>query len=252
MSPVLPFDVLVLIIDFVGENKDTNLLRELALVSHSFLQICSKHLFATVELRDAIPNYLASSKRGFIKLLKSRPDVINYIRKLRYMVTCNSDDDHLLLPLLSKFLPTTSRLNCLKITTSCQDWNTLDTSLTSALLHLMRLPTINHIDLSFIQNFPLSSLTPSVNLHRFDIYNLRRIGGEDSSSEIAVQLETMPKIREFRTSESSLLTTKLLHAKTQDGRPAFNFTDLRRLSMSFIRREDERNIRYLLQNAQVT
>jgi hypothetical protein len=60
----------------------------------------------------------------------------------------------------------------------------------------------------------------------------------------------MPKIREFNTSDSSLLTTKLLHAKMQDGRPAFNFMDLRRLSMSFITRyEDERNFRYLLQNA---
>ena len=46
----LPFDIIVLIIDIVGENKDINLLKELALVSHSFLQICSKHLFATVEL----------------------------------------------------------------------------------------------------------------------------------------------------------------------------------------------------------
>jgi hypothetical protein len=61
----------------------------------------------------------------------------------------------------------------------------------------------------------------------------------------------MPKIREFHTSESSLLTTKLLHAKRQDGRPAFNFMDLRRLSMSFTQFEDERNIRYLLQNAKL-
>jgi hypothetical protein len=48
-------------------------------------------------------------------------------------------------------------------------------------------------------------------------------------------------------SDSSLLM-KLLHAKMQDGRPAFNVTDLRRLSISSVWREDE-NIRYLLQNA---
>ena len=57
MSPVLPFDIIALIIDTVGENKDTKLLKELALVSHSFLQICSKHLFATVELYNANPSY---------------------------------------------------------------------------------------------------------------------------------------------------------------------------------------------------
>ena len=58
----------------------------------------------------------------------------------------------------------------------------------------------------------------------------------------------MPKIREFHTSRCPVLTTKLLHAKRQDGRPAFNFTDLRRLSICF---QDERNIRYLLQNAKL-
>ena len=251
MSSVLPFDIIVLLIDIVGENNDTDLLKELALVSHSFLQICNKHLFATVELHDAVPKYhLASSKKGFIKLLKSRPDVINYIRKLRYKVTRNNDDDHLLLPLLSNLLPTISRLNCLAFSASMLDWNTLDSSLTSAVLRLMHLPTINHIDLSYIKNFPLSSLTPSINLHRLDILYLNRSDRpeEDSCPEIVIQL---PKIREFHTSGSSLLTTKFLHAKRQDGQPAFNFMDLRRLSTGFSRSEDEQNIRYLLQNAKL-
>ena len=55
----------------------------------------------------------------------------------------------------------------------------------------------------------------------------------------------MPEIREFRTLDSTLLTAKLLNAKLQDGRPAFNFIDLRRLSMSSIY-QDEQNLRYLL------
>ena len=45
MPSVLPFDIIAQIIDVVGKkNKDTDLLKELALVSHVFLQICSKHL----------------------------------------------------------------------------------------------------------------------------------------------------------------------------------------------------------------
>jgi len=241
MLPVLPFDIIALIIDIVG---DTDLLKELALVSHSFLQICSKHLFATVELHDGQPGhyYRASSKKGFIKLLKSRPDVVKYISTLTYRVGYNiNDDDHLLLPILSNF-PTISRLNCFKITTpfsSRFDWNTLDSSLKSAFLHLMHLPTINHIDLSSIKNFPLSSLTPSVNLLRLDMSHLSPFE-EDGSPGIAVRLEIMLKSREFLTSWSPLLTTKLLHAKRQDGR----------LSMSLILFE-ERDIQYLLQNAKL-
>ena len=249
MSPVqgLHYDIIAEIIDIIGETKNQNVLKELALVSHSFLQICRKHLFATIKLHSA--NYSiassSSSKKGFVKLLKSRPDAINYIRKLTYEVSDNNDDDHLLSPILSNFLPTVSRLNSLTIIASHRDWNTLDSSLTSAFLHLMRLPTINHIDLSYIKNFPLSSLTPSVNLLRLDLVYLKHFEYFDEN----LQSDTMPKLREFRTSYSSLLTTKLLRAKRRDGQPAFNFTDLRRLSMSLSYFEDEQNIRYLLQNA---
>ena len=268
MSAALPFEIIAQIIDNVGENKDIILLKELALVSHSFLQICNKHLFATIELHDAVPNcHIPSSKRGFIKLLQSRPDVVKYIRKLTYRVGSrpsefpfwcirpipDNNDDHLLSPILPNFLRTISRLNCLTIVGSEANWNTLDSSLTSAFLHLMHLPTVNHIDLSYIQNFPLSSLTPIVNLHRLDIFYLSRLDRheEDGPPVFVVQSGMLPKIREFSTSDSSLLTRKLLHAKTQDGQPAFNFTDLKRFSTRFHFLEDEQNIRYLLQNAKL-
>jgi hypothetical protein len=58
----------------------------------------------------------------------------------------------------------------------------------------------------------------------------------------------MPKIREFRTSDSILLTKRLLHPKKQDGPPAFIFMNFRRLSICL---EDIQNIRYLLQNAKL-
>jgi hypothetical protein len=88
MSPVLHFDIIALIIDIIGEDEDTNLLKQLALVSHSFHQISTKHIFATVELHDADWRpHVASSKRGFVKLFKSKPEVVKYIRKLTYEVT---------------------------------------------------------------------------------------------------------------------------------------------------------------------
>jgi hypothetical protein len=55
----------------------------------------------------------------------------------------------------------------------------------------------------------------------------------------------------IETTTSSWLTTKLLHAKMPDGRPAFNFVDLRLLSMSFSWADDEQNFRYLLKNAKL-
>jgi hypothetical protein len=168
----------------------------------------------------------------------------------------NQNDDHLLSLILPNFLRAFSRLNSVTITASMLAWNRLNPSITSALLHLMHLPTINHIDLSLINNFPLSSLTSSVNLHRLNIFDLSGCDPlEYGSGESIVQSEMIPEIHEFHTSHCSRMTMKLLHAKRQDGRPAFNFMDLRRLSMSFTssmsRLEDEENIRYLLQNAKL-
>ena len=258
MSPDLPFDIIALIVDIVGENEETDLLKKLALISHSLNEICSKHLFAIVDLYSARPFFpsSSSSKRGFVKLLKSRPEVVKYIRKLKYNVTDNDDDDDLLSPILSNFLPTFSCLHSLTITASRREWNELNPSLTSAFLFLMRLPTINHISLSYIQKFPLSSLIQSVNLLRLDIHHLcyyNRLGfygiREKVSPEIVEGM--MPKIRQIYTSGSSRLTTKLLHAKMRDGRPAFNFMDLRQFSISFQEFDDGQNIQYLLHNAKL-
>jgi len=154
--------------------------------------------------------------------------------------------DYVPSPVLPNFLRTIPHLNCLTIDASRLHWDALDSSMKSAFLHLMHLPTMNHINLSYIKNFPLSSLTPSVNLHRLDMSYL----SFDRSPEIVVQSEMMPKIREFHYKGSGYSedTTKLLHAKMHDGRPFFNFMDLRRLSTWL---DDERNIRYLLQNVKL-
>ena len=171
MSPVLPLDIIALIIDNVQKNRDIDLLKKLALVSYSFLHICRKHLFATVTLQNRHDaHWHVFLKKAFIKLLEIRPDVVKFIRELYKKY------DGLLSPiLLQNLLPTFSRLNILVITSpslsdrDCIPWNKPDSSLTSALLHLMHPPTINHIDLSNIQNFPLSSLVLSVNLLQLDI-----------------------------------------------------------------------------------
>ena len=265
---VRPFFRYHQIIDIVGENNDTNLLKELALVSHSFLQICNKHLFATIELHDAVPRYhIASSKRGFLKLLKNRPSVVKYIRKLTYREEYKNpnllEDDRILFPFLPDFLRTIPRLNCLAITTSQSlAWDEMDPSLISALLHLMQLPTVNHIDISYI-SVPLSILTLSVNMHRLDFRHTEYDSEDDDSEEddteydddspdiVQSEPETMPRICEFYTSQSTKLTTKLLHAKRQDGQPAFDFTDLRQLSMSLDQFQDKQNLRYLLQNSKL-
>ena len=217
MSPVLPFDIIALIVDDIpGENNNTNVLTELALVSHSFHQSCSKHLFATVEVHDVLPKSQSSTER-FVKLLESSPGIVKYIRRLTY--NTNYTESQFIpsstgnpppspsfdISPIPNLLRTISCLNYLKINLSGLNWPFLNPSLTSAFLHLMHLPTINHIDLSYIRNFPLSSFSPSVNLHRLDIqsvssYKSSRPGeARDNTFEI-FQSGMMPKLREFHSS----------------------------------------------------
>ena len=67
MSFILPYDIIVKIIDTVGEDKDILRLKELALVSHSFHQICCKHLFATVGIHNPCPKRPGVfSKKSFV------------------------------------------------------------------------------------------------------------------------------------------------------------------------------------------
>ena len=74
---ILPYDIIVKIIDTVGEDKDILRLKELALVSHSFHQICCKHLFATVGIHNPCPKRPGVfSKKSLVNLLNSRPDVV--------------------------------------------------------------------------------------------------------------------------------------------------------------------------------
>ena len=113
----------------------------------------------------------------------------------------------------------------------------------------MHLPprAIDHIEISYIQKFPLSSLIPCVNLFRLDVLYL----GHDDDSFETVPSEVMPKLREFRTTGSSLLAMKLLYTKLQYGRPALNLTNLRRLSLFPEDFEDKSSIQYLLQRAKL-
>ena len=79
MSHVLPFDIIALIIVIEQRHKSE--------VSHNL-----------------IPSYRsASSKKGFVKLLKGRPKVVNYIPKILYKLSYNNDDhDHLLFQISSQ------------------------------------------------------------------------------------------------------------------------------------------------------
>jgi hypothetical protein len=70
MASVLPYDIVAQIIDNIGESDDIDLIKELALVSHSFRQICTKHLFATIDLMMKVQWYTHLQRRDSSSYLK--------------------------------------------------------------------------------------------------------------------------------------------------------------------------------------
>ena len=126
-------------------------------------------------------------------------------------VTTN-DPDHLLSPILSNFFPTifSSQLAHNHRFASGLQWNTMVSSLSSLTTPFLLFTRFSTIDLSCFANCPPSSLTPSVDLLRLDILCLTRFEyldqhGEDGFFE-TLKSEMMPKLLEFHTSGSSLLT----------------------------------------------
>ena len=99
-----------------------------------------------------------------------------------------SNDYDLLSPILPNSLRTIPQLTCQSPLNMRLHW-------TLPWHHLMHLPTIDYIKISFIRNFPLSGLTSSDNLHWLNISHLFDAGRENGSLEI-VQPEKM--FRELR------------------------------------------------------
>ena len=128
MSPVLSFDILALINLISLENPKTRISSRSLLWSLIPTSRSIENIYLPLSNLHGANSRLATSKKRFVRLLKSRLDVINYIRKLTYEVchkAHDNEDDHLLSPTLSNFLPTVSRLNCLTITASQRDWSNL-------------------------------------------------------------------------------------------------------------------------------
>ena len=240
MAPRLPLEVVERIIDNVAVyNDDPSSIKACALVCHSFLPVCRKHIFASVTLttrQHSSPAGTRPSSDNFNRLLSNSPHLAVYIRKLDYHVTKKeflSRRYLWLLPMFKKLV----KLQKLRIGYYVSGGLRLDWMLSSVrkvLVPLLHFPTLTSVKLSSIKNFPLADLAACVNLKKLNILNLEWSNGV---GKILDALPATPALLEWLVIDDSNLKPlqQLRNARRPDGKPIIDFSSLKQIESRDVR-----------------
>ena len=238
----LPLDVVEKIIDIVGAEseeycnqfEDLPSLKACALVCHSFLALCRKHIFAHVALGPS-----SRPSDDLNHLLSNSPHLAVYIRKLDYQINENEFVPKRL-PWLSSMFKKLVKLQKPKISywgSDSEPGRRLDwmsSSERNILLPLLHLPTLTNISLSTIQNFPLADLAGCVSLKELQIYSLQ------CSTDVGKFLDALPAapvmLERLVIHDGNVKTLlRLYHAQRPDGKPIIDPTSLKIISATITR-----------------
>ena len=249
---LVPLEVVEQIIDIVGAKteefydqfEDFPSLKACALVCHSFLALCRKHIFASVAL-NRILRPISRSSDDLNHLLSNSPHLAVYIRKLDYEFNENEFLPKRL-PWLSSMFKKLVKLQQLRIMHYSSSWRTLapldwmSSSERNILLPLLHLPTLTSISLSEIQNFPLADLAGCVNLKRLQICSLECSTGVGKFLEVLPATPVMLEQLEIYGGDIKLLQRtkflqRLYHARRPDGKPIIDFSSLKKIAVMVTR-----------------
>ena len=234
MTPRLPLEVMEQIIDDVARNRNNlSSIRACALVCHSFLPLCTKHIFASVTLNaPACP-----TSDDLNHLLSNSPHLAVYIRELGYHVSKKEFVAKRLPWLLAMFKKFVKLQELIISYSSAARDNGLDwMSSSKVLLPLLHLPTLTSIGLSSFSNFSLADLAGCVNLKDLWIESL------EFSNGVGKFLEALPPtpvmLEKFAIDEGNATPAhwrQLCHARRPDGKPIIDFSSLKTLTARFAR-----------------
>jgi len=229
---VIPLDVYGLIIDSLAEDDEgLTTMRACSLVSRAFLPLSRKHIFAFVEINN--PLATSPSLDRFVLLIERNPQIGEYVRKFDY---CLAPHDHIphTLGKLTKLRSLTIWYHRGNKLVWRNNW-----PMRSALLHLMQLPTLSHLKLRWITNFPVSDLIHSSSLKHLEI-KYTNFAAEDVVPPSTTPLPRKSVcLREYSAGlRSASATKKLVEAKRPDGLPIVDFTELTKVTAYFDNQED--------------
>ena len=242
----LPWEVVEQIIDDVAaEYHEPNIfqvyhnLKSCALVCHSFLPLCRKHIFAYVILNAHPPrHHTYPTSDDLNRLLSNSPHLAVYIRELKYHV---SKKEFVVkrLPWLLAMFKKLVKLQKLTIRHSlssrCRKLDWMSSSVRKVLLPLLHLPTLTSIRLSTFWNFPLADLAICVNLKELEVEFL------ECSNDVGKFLEALPTtpvmLEQLAINKcwNVIPVQQLCHARRPDGKPIIDFSSLKKITAEVLR-----------------
>ena len=246
MMPSLPLEVVERIIDDVATDyvwpyihQVYHNLKSCALVCHSFLPLCRKHIFASVTL-NAQPHSASptSTSDDLNYLLSDSPHLAVYIRKLEYHV-CKKEFVAKRSPWLLAMFKKLVKLQKLTIRHSpssrCRKLDWMSSSVRKVLLPLLHLPTLTSIRLSTFRNFSLADLAICVNLKELEVEFL------ECSNDVGKFLEALPTtpvmLEQLAINKcwNVIPVQQLYHARRPDGKPIIDFSSLKKITAEVLR-----------------
>ena len=229
----LPLEVVERIIDDVAEYYDdiinVSSIKACALVCHSFLPLCRKHIFASVTLNAG---RFPPTTDDLNHLLSNSPHLAEFIRELDYHVI-KKDFGPRRSQWLSSMFKKLVKLQKLSISyfplSLGRKLNWMAPFERMVLLPLLHLPMLTSICLERIRNFPLADLAGCVNLKELEIRSL------ECSDDVGKFLEVLPPtpvmLEWLGINEWNIKPVQqLCHARRPDGKPIIDFSSLRKLN----------------------
>ncbi|KAF8810935.1 hypothetical protein BYT27DRAFT_7336459 [Phlegmacium glaucopus] len=224
-NPSLPLEVIEMIVDTVATEDDSRFssIKACALVCHSILPLCRKHIFASVTLNPREPPFHTIDRLNY--LLSKSPHIAVYIRKLVYHVKSTER----CLSLMSKKLVKLQTLSiCYTVTRPGGHLDWMSPHTRKVLLPLLHLPTLTSISLYGIRDFPLADLAGCVNLKKL------QIGFLECSTDVGGFLEVLPTtpvmLEQLMIDKRSVSPVQqLCHARRPNGKPIIDFSSLKKI-----------------------
>ena len=149
--------------------------------------LCRKHIFSCISINMEMYRY---NGEAFEQLLLESPDIARYVRKLEIYIE----------PLSDNHFPVShlTRLQSLIILYSgtCirQKWGELPSSTQCSLMNLMYLPTLTHLDVECISDFPISNLIVCTNIKHLFLRHVDIIDDEATPLPLcrkSIKLQTL-------------------------------------------------------------
>ena len=227
----LPLDILLYIIDLLGDDEDVKSLQILSQTCKFMVPQCRKYIFSSLDLHSEL-----DSER-FSDLLSKNPDIARYVTRLSYCVSIPISDHELNILDLLKEHASLQLIGLSSRESWPLDWNRdFPESMRSSLVSLFQLSTITHLNISDLNGFPATALSGCSNL--IDL-QLRKLQLSTSDVNQVISRSKIPTpvslyINRKAHGFAALLNSASLHA----GDPIVDFSRLQKARFYLGSRDD--------------